>query len=130
MDRAWLSSVMWPRMPSSRTATGWVKSSVLAAPVKMLGVAQVGVQVGGRALGGAVSCARAWVSTTGSLSTYTIRESGAARCATWWVLFEGRQAGADIQELAGSRLGGQVTYDPAQEGPVGAGDGDDVGRWP
>jgi hypothetical protein len=32
MDRAWLSSVMGPRMPSSMTATGRVKSSVLAAP--------------------------------------------------------------------------------------------------
>src|ERR1035441_5752880 len=28
----------------------------------------------------------AWVSTTRSLSTYTIRDSGAVRCATSWVL--------------------------------------------
>jgi hypothetical protein len=33
-----------------------------------------------------VSSARAWTSTMGSLSTYTMRDSGAMPCATWCVL--------------------------------------------
>jgi hypothetical protein len=51
------------------------------------GGAQVGVDVGGRPRGLLVSRARAWASTIGSLSTYTTRDSGAARWATWCVLF-------------------------------------------
>ncbi len=57
------------------------------------------------------SSARASATTAGSLSTYTTRASGAARCATWWTLScAGRPA--------------QLTPYPGQEpqnGPIGKG---------
>ena len=58
-------------MPSIISAMGWLKSSVPAASPRIaLGVAHVGVDVGGQAPSGAlVSRARACTSTSGSLST-------------------------------------------------------------
>jgi hypothetical protein len=57
-------------MKGSMTATGAAQVQGLARLVQdPLGVAQVGVDVGGDALGALVSRARAWASTMGSLST-------------------------------------------------------------
>jgi len=69
------------------SATGRPKSSALAAASRIVcgsrTSASMYVQAPSDAL---VSSARACTSTSGSLSTYTIRDSGAIRWATSWVL--------------------------------------------
>ena len=64
------------------------------------------------------SSALAWDSTTGSLSTYTTRHSGADALGHLVRVVRGRQAGADVQELADPGLAHQVPDRPPQEGPV------------
>ena len=75
-------------IPSSISAVGWLKSRVLAAAStiaaeSLMSPSTYWVEPSGPL----ASSARAWVSTIGSLSTYTIRESGATAWATSWVLF-------------------------------------------
>ena len=36
IDPGWSESSIWPMMPSSISATGWLKSSVLAAPRRIV----------------------------------------------------------------------------------------------
>ena len=73
------------------TATGCPKSSTSAAPSRIVPVLRRSASMYSVAPSGLlVSRARAWLSTIGSLSTYTTRDCGAARCATWWVLFAER----------------------------------------
>ena len=57
-------------------------------------------------------------STIGSLSTYTIRESGATRCATSCVLSTVGMPGPEVEELPDARLGREVAHRPAEERPV------------
>ncbi len=72
----------------NKTATGREKSSVRAASCRILPVSFRSASRYAHAPSGVlVNSARACASTIGSLSTYTILESGATDCATSWVLF-------------------------------------------
>jgi hypothetical protein len=79
-----------------------------------LRVAQVAVDVVASAFGVLVSSARACASTSGSLSTYTIRERGATRLGHLMGIVRGRQPGPDVQELVDAFLAGQVPDRPPQ----------------
>jgi hypothetical protein len=78
---------MWPSTPKNSTATGWSRSSTSLAPRSTV-VGSVMSASRWRVVPSGVpaSSARAWVSTSGSLSTYTTRAPGAAARATSWVL--------------------------------------------
>ena len=98
-------------------ATGWERSSVLrrgledrprgrSRSASMYAVAPSGVLV---------SRARAWARTRGSLSTYTIRESGRDALGDLVGVVGGGQAGADVEELPDALLAGQVPDGAAEE---------------
>jgi hypothetical protein len=69
--------------------------------------------------GALVSSARAQASTIGSLSTYTIRESGAMSWATWWVFCAVGRPVPKVKKLPDPGRRGQVAHRASQEGPVG-----------
>ena len=67
-------------------AIGWLRSRVASAPPKIAFASRASASTKPMAPPGAdVISARACDSTIGSLSTYTMRHSGAIDCATSWV---------------------------------------------
>ena len=103
------------------TATGWLKSSVPAAPLSTEhpgGIPQVHVQVGG----GALRCAFQQGPALGQHHLVVVGVDHPAlrrhRLGHLVGVVHRRQPGADIQELPDPRLTRQETNGPAQERPV------------
>ena len=113
--------------PINISPTGWPRSSVAAARASTASGSRISIDVVGDAFRSAGQQGAGVRKHERIVVGIDDPRRGSGPLGELVGVVDGRQARADVQELADPRLKGQVAHGPGQERPASTGDVDDAG---